>query len=261
MRAHLLTIEAFPSTALQGHRRVRILLPHGYQAAATRRYPVLYVHDGQNQFNDSESFSGQAWYLDRILNALTTDGQIEPLIVVAIDHAGNERLAEFAYQDRLHQGQRIVARGNNYEIFLADELKPCIDRLFLTRPEPCANALMGSSMGGLVSLHIGLRRSHQFGAVAALSPSCWWNPGTLKKDLQRYQQALAGLKIWLDIGGREGRYGDRVEEIAAHIMKLSGNNKDMVRYYRDPEADHSEIAWRNRVHLPLKFLFGVSKKE
>jgi len=112
-------------------------------------------------------------------------------------------------------------------------------------------------MGGLVSLNIGLRRSHQFGAIAALSPSCWWNPDRLKADLRHYQKELAGLKIWFDIGGQEGRYGDKATEIAAYIAHLSGNNEEMFRYYCDPAADHSEIAWRDRVHLPLKFLFGL----
>jgi predicted alpha/beta superfamily hydrolase len=259
MNSHLLTIDNFPSLALQGPRRVRILLPACYQATATQRYPVLYVQDGQNLFDDNESFSGQAWHLDRVIPDLISAGQIQPLIVVAIDHAGIERLAEFAHQDRIHNGQAIAARGSCYEEFLADELKPLIDRLFLTRPEATANTLMGSSMGGLVSLNIGLRRSRQFGAVVALSPSCWWDPNALKTDLQRYQKALIGLKIWLDIGGHEGRYGDEVEDIAAHIAQLSGNDEDMFRYYLDPAANHSEVDWRNRVHLPLKFLFGVDR--
>lgn len=257
MSRNLVTIEAFASTALQCARRVRVLLPQGYQTTTTRRYPVLYVHDGQNVFDDSESFSGQAWQLDRILGDLIDSEQIEPLILVAIDHAGSGRLAEFAHQDRHHDGQTVSARGSDYEAFLANEIKPHIDRLFLTRPEPRANALMGSSMGGLVSLNIGLRRSHQFGAIAALSPSCWWNPDRLKADLQHYQKELTGLKIWFDIGGREGRYGEKATEIAEHIAQLSGNNEEMFRYYCDPNADHSEVAWRNRVHLPLKFLFGL----
>ena len=257
MNSHLLTIDKFPSHALQGHRRVRILLPACYKTTVTRRYPVLYVQDGQNLFDDHESFSGQAWHLDRIISTLVNTGQIEPLIVVAIDHAGTDRLAEFAHQNRSFAGKQVNARGSHYETFLADELKPHIDRLFLTRPEAKENALMGSSMGALVSLNIGLRRNRQFGAVVALSPSCWWNPDALKNDLQRYYKELRGLKIWFDIGGREGRYGDEVEEIAAYIAQLTGNDEDMLRYYRDPEADHSEVAWRNRVHLPLKFLFGL----
>ncbi|MBD1401626.1 alpha/beta hydrolase [Pelovirga terrestris] len=260
MSSNLLTIEDFPSRALQSSRRIRILLPHDYRVTAARRYPVLYAHDGQNLFADSESFSGQGWHLDRILGDLIGSGQIEPLILVAIDHAGSGRLAEFAHQDRIHDGQFISARGSRYEEFLAAELKPHIDHLFLTRPEPRANVLMGSSMGGLVSLNIGLRRSHLFGAIAALSPSCWWNPDSFKADLRQYQAALSGLKIWLDIGGREGRYGDDVEEIAAYIAQLSEHDEKMLRYDLDPAADHSERAWRNRVHLPLKFLFGVNRK-
>ncbi len=260
MNSHLLSIDNFPSHALQGPRRVRILLPAGYKATAAQRYPVLYVQDGQNLFDDHESFSGQAWHLDRIISGLIASGQIEALIVVAIDHAGSERLAEFAHQDRKHDGQWVKALGNHYETFLADELKPHIDRLFLTRPEPQGNALMGSSMGGLVSLNIGLRRSHQFGAIAALSPSCWWNPAALKADVQHDKNELKKLKIWIDIGGQEGRYSDEVEEIAGQIAQLSGNDEDMLRYYLDPKADHSEMAWRDRVHLPLKFLFGVNKK-
>jgi len=90
---------------------------------ASRRYPVLYAHDGQNLFDDRESFSGQNWQLDRILGTLIDNGKIEPLILVAIDHAGSGRLAEFAHQDRNHDGQRVKALGNHYETFLADELR------------------------------------------------------------------------------------------------------------------------------------------
>lgn len=259
MNGHLLTIDDFSSSALECRRKIRILLPQGYSTTASRVYPVLYVHDAQNLFVDSASYSGQSWHLDRIVDELTSKGQIEPIILVAIDHAGSGRLAEFAHQDRLHEGQHIHARGSRYEQFLAEELKPHIDHLFMTRPEARANALMGSSMGGLVSLNIALRRPRQFGAVAALSPSCWWDPAALKRDLRHSGQSLSQLKIWLDIGGNEGCYGDKVEETAAYIADLSGNDEGMFRYYLDPGADHSEVAWRRRVQLPLKFLFGAKR--
>lgn len=260
MSGHFLTIKAFSSAALKRDRMIRILLPHCYSSTVKHRYPVLYVHDAQNLFEDTASYSGQAWQLDRIVDELISSGQIEPLILVAIDHADTDRLAEFAHQDRYFDGQYTTARGSLYEQFLAEELKPHIDQLFLTRPEAQANALMGSSMGGLVSLNIALRRSHQFGAVAALSPSCWWNSKALKTDLLHYQEALVELKVWLDIGGREGRYGEKVKEIAEQIIDLSGKDENRVRYYLDPDAVHSESAWRNRVHLPLKFLFGARRQ-
>ena len=261
MNNHLLTIEKFFSEALNDIRKIRVLLPPGYSSRTSHQYPVLYVHDAQNLFDDRESYSGQAWHLDRIVTDLITTGQIQPIILVAIDHGGGHRLAEFAHQDRNHEGQHIRARGNHYETFLSEELKPRIDRMFHTHPEARGNALMGSSMGGLVSLNIALRRSDQFGAVAALSPSCWWNPAALKSDLKQFSNSLRQLKIWLDIGGREGDYGDDVEEIATKIAILSGNDIDMLRYYLEPDADHSENAWRNRVHLPLKFLFGIDREK
>lgn len=255
----LVTIENFGSDYMQTTRRIRICLPCGYSAAADMRYPVLYLHDGQNLFDDKDSYSGQAWQLDRIVAELCQSGRIEPIILVAIDHAGTARLAEFAHQDRNFDGNFIKARGREYENFIIEELKPQIDRLFLSATSADETGLMGSSMGGLVSLNIALRRSDIFGKVAALSPSCWWDPAALKADLQRYQIELRKLKIWLDIGGYEGRYGDEVEEIAERIFDLNGKDKDKVRYYRDPTADHSEVAWRNRVHLPLKFLFGAGR--
>lgn len=259
MNGHLLTIDDFSSSALEGRRTIRVLLPPGYSTTTSRRFPVLYVHDAQNLFVDSASYSGQAWHLDGIVDELIGSGQIEPIILVAIDHAGSGRLAEFAHQDRVHAGKRIHARGSRYEQFLAAELKPHIDHFFMTRPEAPANALLGSSMGGLVSLNIALRRRRQFGAVAALSPSCWWDPAALKHDLRQYSKSLSQLKLWIDIGGNEGCYGDEVEETAAYIAGLSSHDEEMFRYYLDPGADHSEAAWRRRAHLPLKFLFGAKR--
>lgn len=260
MAATLLTLENFASDYLKTTRDVQIWLPSGYSAEAQCRYPVLYVHDGQNLFHDSRAYSGQSWQLDRIVAELIQAGRIEPIILVAIDHAGTERLAEFAHQDRYYDGQFIQARGGEYENFIIEELKPQIDCSFFTAATAAKTGLMGSSMGGLVSLNIGLRRSHIFGRVAALSPSCWWDPDALAADLLNHRHKLSQLQLWLDIGADEGEFGKRVPDFAAQIQKLLGRNHRRFSFYYDPCGDHSETAWRRRVHMPLEFLFGQKKE-
>ncbi len=259
MAATLLTIENFASAYLETSRDIRICLPCGYSAAAECRYPVLYVHDGQNLFTDARAYSGQSWQLHRVVDELIQAGRIDPIVLVAIDHAGPERLAEFAHQDRYYNGHIIQARGRDYENFIIDELKPHIDSLFHTATTAANTGLMGSSMGGLVSLNIGLRRSDIFGKVAALSPSCWWDPAALATDLLNYRHKLSQLQLWLDIGADEGEFGQLVPDFAAQIQRLLGNNQRRFQSYYDPRGDHSEVAWRRRVHMPLEFLFGDEK--
>jgi predicted alpha/beta superfamily hydrolase len=259
--ATLLNLENFASDYLKNTRDIQIWLPSGYSEKAECRYPVLYVHDGQNLFNDSRAYSGQSWQLDRIVAELIQVGWIDPIILVAIDHAGTERLAEFAHHEGFFDGQVVRARGEEYENFIIEELKPHIDRTFCTATTAAKTALMGSSMGGLVSLNIGLRRSDAFGMIAALSPSCWWAPEALARDLLSHRQKLSQLQLWLDIGAGEGEFGKLVPDFAAHIKQLLGNNQSRFRFYYDPRGDHSEIAWRRRVHRPLEFLFGGEKVE
>ena len=256
MAATLLALENFASDYLKTSRDIQIWLPSGYSAGAEYRYPVLYVHDGQNLFKDARAYSGQSWQLDRIVNELIQAGRIEPIILVAIDHGGTERLAEFAHQDGYFDGQVVQARGKEYENFIIEELKPHIDQSFCTATTAADTGLLGSSMGGLVSLNIGLRRSDIFGRIAALSPSCWWDPEALATDLLNHRQKLSQLQLWLDIGADEGKFGQLVPDFAAQIKQLLGSDQSRFQFYYDPRGDHSEIAWRRRGHLPLEFLFG-----
>lgn len=258
---YILTINDFVSQHLNRRRAIRICLPPFYDATSSHRYPILYLHDGQNLFDPERSYAGVSWDTHQIVHQLIITDQIEEIILVAIDHGGAERLAEFAHHPGDFQGKPIAARGENYERFLIDELKPWIDRHFLTRTTADQTALMGSSMGGLVSLNIGLRHPHIFGKIAALSPSVWWQPEELGATLIRRQNALMQLKLWLDIGGQEGELGRLVPAFATRIKQLLGEHRKNFHYHFEPLADHSEAAWSARVHLPLRFLFGTDENQ
>lgn len=253
------TFEDFPAVALGTTRTIRICLPNSYNAGSDRRYPVLYLHDGQNLFADQHSHSGHAWHIHRIAAELMHQRRIEEIILVAIDHGDSARLAEFAHHDGAYGGQRVAARGEAYAAFLINALKPFIDRHFLTRPQADQTALLGSSMGGLVSLNIALRHPDVFARVAALSPSCWWAPAELQADLKRYLRALKSLRLWLDIGGREGDFGRYVPAVARRIRTLLGPDQRTFQFHLEPTAGHCETDWGARVHLPLAFLFPRSR--
>jgi enterochelin esterase-like enzyme len=115
-------------------------------------------------------------------------------------------------------------------------------------------------MGGLVSLNIALRHADIFARVAALSPSCWWAPAELQADLQRYLRSLKNLRLWLDIGGREGEFGRFVPAVARRIRTLLGPDQRTFHFHREPTAGHCEADWGARVHLPLEFLFPYRQR-
>ena len=154
-------IEAFPAPELGGTRRLWLYLPPGYDTS-DRRYPVLYMHDGQNLFDVATSFAGE-WEVDESLDALVREGRLPGLIVVGIDNAGDARLDEYSpWRDRqLGKG----GRGDAYAAFLIRTLKPHVDRTWRTLPDAAHTGIAGSSMGGLISLYAGLRHPEVFGRI------------------------------------------------------------------------------------------------
>jgi predicted alpha/beta superfamily hydrolase len=244
-------IHGFESKILGNKRDVTIYLPASYDERPDRRYPVLYMQDGQNLFDAERAYiPGQHWKLKEAADAAIGERTASAMIIVAVDHAGTGRLDEYTpVQDAKHKGG---GRADDYARMLVEELKPLIDERFRTLPDAPNTGIAGSSLGGLVSLHVALTRPDVFGRVAAMSPSVWWGNRAILDEIDAYDGPT--LRLWTDIGGREGMEAlQNVRELRDRINAKGW--RDAFRYFEDRRADHSERAWQKRVRTVLEFLF------
>jgi predicted alpha/beta superfamily hydrolase len=248
---------AFRSRFLPSPHDLIVYLPPGYDAEPARRYPVLYLHDGQNLFDASTSFSGE-WQVDEAAEALIGAGEIEPLIIVGIYNAGAYRIDE--YTPTRDRAKRAGGKAKLYGRMLVEELKPFIDSEYRTLADPANTALGGSSLGGLVSLYLGLLYSGIFWRLAILSPSVWWD----NRFIVRRVRALATKppsRIWLSTGTAEG---DGVVDAARRVrdsLLAKGWLPDQDLAYREIEGgQHHESAWAAIVPEVLRFLFPRGKR-
>jgi len=198
---------AFPSKILRNKRDVLVYLPPGYRRFTGKRYPVLYLHDGQNVFDAATSFAGVEWGVDETAQRLIRQKLIEPLIIVAIANTGEERIHEYAPTPaRIDPPKRKRSKGllRSYGRFLIEELKPFIDRKYRTRREAEFTGLGGSSLGGLATLALGLWFPNYFNRLAVLSPSIWWDDCAIYDIVDEVDETKKPpLKIWLDTGTHE----------------------------------------------------------
>ena len=250
--------KSFHSTILNNDRDVLVYVPPGYDASPKKRYPVLYLNDGQNLFDGATSFIlGQEWQVDETAQALIVAGKIEPLIIIGIYNTGKDRLSEYtpAADAKFKGGQADL-----YGRLLVEELKPFIDRTYRTLHGPRHTGLGGSSLGGLVSLYLGLRYPNVFGRLAVVSPSVWFADHHIVHYVEAAQKLP--LRIWLDIGTKEGRGAPEAQTSVADARQLRDAlieknwrlGKDL-RYFEAEGAEHNERAWAARVEEILRFLF------
>ena len=192
----------FASKLMDEKRDIIVYLPPMYEAQPDRHYPVLLMQDGQNLFDSETSFiKGIYWRMGETADELIAAGDIEPLIIVGIYNTGPQRIQEYTpvEDNRLGGG-----RADTYGQMLVEELKPFLERTYRTLPGPQNWAMGGSSLGGLVTLYLGLRYTWVFSKLAVMSPSVWWRGRAILKTVAQVQRK-PDLKIWLDIGTREGR--------------------------------------------------------
>lgn len=237
-------------------RQITIYTPPGYDETEAR-YPVLYLHDGQNLFESHRAFvPGEIWHVQSTADALIRSGEMEPLIIVGIDHAGAQRIDEYTPTVDLRSRRGGLAKL--YSRLIVEELKPWIDSEYRTQPDACHTALGGSSLGGLVTLYLGFRSPHVFGRLAIMSPSLWWDR---KIMLQRLRANIhrRRTRVWLDIGTREGRaYVQTVHQtrqLRDELLARGWRQGEDLFYCEDPGAMHNERAWAHRLPMALKFLF------
>ena len=247
----------FHSAILPDDRDVIVYLPENYAAEPERRFPVLYLHDGQNLFDGETAYiRGRAWEVHSTADRLIADGEVEPLIIVGVYNTGTHRLGEYTPTANFRMGG---GKAELYGQLLAHELKPFIDGAYRTLPDASHTGLGGSSLGGLVTLYLGLTHPEIWGKLAVLSPSIWWD----NKIILSFVNALTekpDLRIWLDMGTNESRGGLRDCNLLYKLLQKQGwREGEDLTYMRIRGGTHDEQAWSQRVGPFLKYLFPAPK--
>jgi predicted alpha/beta superfamily hydrolase len=226
--------ENFYMPQLNRSRRIWVYKPEGYYQA-DKRYPVVYMHDGQNLFDEATAF-GEEWCVDEILNSLSAQ-----CIVVGIDNS-EHRMNECSFHDHEEFGP---GEGRKYIQFIVDTLKPAIDLNFRTMPERDYTHIAGSSMGGLISLYGAVHYAETFGGAGVFSPSLWAAPHARKelnavlKSNRQYPQ-----RYYFYGGAKEGCNMVKNMNSIANLFRKHPHIKVDVDI--DPHGEHSEYYWRNK---------------
>jgi predicted alpha/beta superfamily hydrolase len=252
---NLIKHEQFGSRYLRNQRDFIVYLPPGYHEQPKRAFPLMYLHDGQNLFDGSTSFiPGNYWHVGETADYMIQQGLVEPLIIVGIYNYGRHRLREYTPTRAPKLGG---GSANRYAKFLLEEVRPFLERNYRILGGAENTGIGGSSLGGLVSLYLGLRRPKIFGKIAALSPSVWWN----ERVILRFASANTVRplpRIWLDIGTNEGpRILDDVERFRDILIGKGWQQGRDLQYQRVEGGEHNENAWATRVGPFLQFLFPV----
>jgi enterochelin esterase-like enzyme len=240
-----------PSEYLGRPRDVAIWTPPGYEASS-ESYPVLYMHDGQNLFMPSMSFTGIDWGVDESIVRLVEAGKIPPMIVVGPFNSGASRLKEYAPE----QDAALYAK------FLIEELKPMIDAEYRTRPGRDHTAVMGSSMGGIVSLYLAYHHPDVFGMAGCLSTTVRPPDRALYKKAWREDTPLHRVRLWVDYDAprpsdEKGSYRWQSDEFLKQWDWLQGESFVI----KGIAGEHNEAAWRARLDEVMLFLFGPMMHE
>ena len=263
LRIHSLASDIFSNT-----RSLRVLLPPGYDAAENRskRYPVLYMLDGQNLFDACRSeVSHEEWRVDETVYRLIREKAIPEIIVVGVDHAGAKRAYEFLpYRDSFNPGVEEPA-GKYFPDFLATEVLPFVNSQYRTLTGQGNTALGGSSYGGVATLYALLARPQTFGYGLIESPSIWVGMGQLIRDTAPL--VAVPRRVFMAFGSEEMSRGEGERLVqgffatVAANFKAAGYDDSNFRYVYEPGAKHTESAWARRLPAALKFLFGDWKPQ
>jgi predicted alpha/beta superfamily hydrolase len=249
---------SFHSTLLDNDRVVWAYLPPSYDENPLARYPVLYMHDGQNLFDPALAFGGNEWKVDETLDAAYEgDGHsvapIAELIVVAPENAGAKRMYE--YTPVADPNEPDGGGGELYLRMLVEELKPSVGALLRTLPARATTGVMGSSLGGLISAYAGVAKPDVFGIVGAMSPSTWWDNDWIVAQVAAVHGApLEPDRVYVDCGTPGDDYPNTQMLVAAYLGLGYVEGVSFLHVYQ-PGAQHNEIYWAARLPTALAFLF------
>ncbi len=269
-------------------RTIHVCLPASYEKESKRRYPVLYVHDGQNAFSTAgtnAAFGWGSWQLDKTADELAHGGKMQEIIIVAVDN-GSARREEYGGLHHITDGPATNSLFENYEAFIIHELKPHIDRSYRTLLEASHTALMGSSLGGLCSVVMAWDHPEVFGGAASLSGSdITEQTNFVNQVLKNFHGPPKTFRLYLDsgtvdyMGGDDGR--SMTGQVAAEFRRIGWTDENL-KLFTDAEpltpkqleqtglrrdkwkeaqtSQHNEFYWRLRAWRALTFLFPPDKK-
>jgi predicted alpha/beta superfamily hydrolase len=242
-------VASFASPELGNQRSLVIYLPPSYGENAAKRYPVLYMHDGQILFDAATSAFGTEWQVDENVDAAVGAGRMDEVIVVGIDNTANRIWEYTPCCDATYGG----GGAEVYERFVIDTVKPFVDRQFRTLPGKTTTAIMGSSLGGLVSCYIARRNPAVFGKAGCMSSSFWWNDQALTVEVER-STAHVPVAFYLDAGTSNDGLPETTRMAAALAADgyVQGRDLDVVTAQG---GSHNEASWAARVAVPLAWLF------
>jgi predicted alpha/beta superfamily hydrolase len=242
---------SFAMPQLGKNRRIWLYLPPQY-SDTSKRFPVFYMHDGQNLFDKATTAFGTEWQVDETLNNLAAQGD-KGCIVVGIDNGGGSRLDEYsAYKNARYGG----GQGAAYAKFIAETLKPYVDANYRTKSDRNNTAVGGSSMGGLISMYIAAQYQNVFSKALIFSPSFWFSDSCYTHVQQRGKQfpmryyVMAGTNEDADLVGQMARMTD--------ILRGLGYSTEEVKTVLKSDGQHSEWFWAREFGEGYKWLFRES---
>lgn len=235
-------------------RKLRVWLPEDYETKTEQRYPVLYMHDGQNLM-DPSPISGYSWNAKTVIDDLVKQSIIKPMILVGIDHGETWRVSEYTLSagPKGIKGMRqfdsnATMMGEEYARFILEIVKPLIDQTYRTLPQRETTAIAGSSCGGNISLQMYLKHPDVFSRVGVFSPALWLIQETLEKEIHAHAHQHA--KLYLDMGGKESKWFNfltiRGVKKLYEALEYNGYTNQELKLVIDPKATHTELFWQSR---------------
>ena len=228
-------------------RDIFVWLPPGYDWESDKRYPVLYMHDGQNLVDPRTSNTFIDWQVDETADSLIRNGEIEPIIIVGINNTDN-RGTEYSK----------TPLGELYMKLIVEEIKPFIDKNYRTLPDRLNTAVGGSSMGGLISFILAWDYPEVFSKAACFSPAFMFRDFNYVDEIKKYSGKKKNLMFYIDNGGvgLESILQPGIDEMM-EVLKMKGYNEERDFFlFIDKEAEHNEAAWAERMWRPLKLFFA-----
>jgi len=260
-----LRLHEFRSRTFRNTRFLRVWLPPGYEdpSNAGRRYPVLYLNDGQNLFEPNTSFTGVEWQVDETADRLIREGVVPPMIFVGMDNATKHRFREYMPHRSLHPVMLRV-QGTRYPTFLTREVMPFMARNYRVASGPENTGLGGSSLGALISIFTAAVCPGMIGRLLIESPSLWASNRQLireSRNVRRWPERVFLAAGTTEVGpkDRDQSVVDDVREMAG-ILRRAGLDEKRLRLVIEEGGTHHESAWARRFPEALAFLFGEPKR-
>ncbi len=248
---------SFASKTLNNTRPVYVYLPATYAENTEARFPVVYMHDGQNLFDPNLAFGGNEWKADETMDDGVDKGTIREAILIGMGNT-NARMSEYTpVKDPDYGG----GGGDAYLDMIEKELKPTVDAELRTLSGREDTAILGSSLGGLISAYAGIDHSGTFGLIGAMSPSTWWNNVWLLGAVAKTPASPRPIRVYVDSGdaGSSNDGVDDTKKLAEAYRTLGYKDDTTLKHVVQSGGQHNEFYWSQRLPAALAFILGPGR--